>query len=160
MAGFTTDFSNVKEFTEFKEQFYEFIVKDIYEEQAKSGNMGVIIELVVRNDVKQEMQNFRIWDSQYKVLSTGKYDFDKLMAKASAFIGQTKNYSSFEEFLNDFKGRVAKGKVFLDDFNGKKTPKIAYFNKTDFPNIAHKWKEKTDSAGFSQANIQEDDLPF
>ena len=30
MAGFTTDFSNVKEFTEFKEQFYEFIVKDIY----------------------------------------------------------------------------------------------------------------------------------
>lgn len=160
MAGFTTDFSNVKEFTEFKEQFYEFIVKDIYEEPAKSGNMGVIIDLVVRNDVKQEKQNAHVWNSQYKVLSTGKYDFDKLMGKASAFIGQTKNYSSFEEFLNDFKGKVAKGKVYLDDFNGKKNPKIAYFNKTDFPNIAHVWKEPNNPNGLSQADLKDDDLPF
>jgi hypothetical protein len=40
--------------------------------------------------------------------------------------------------------------------NGSGSGLFQFFNKTDFPTIAHKWKEKTDSA----ANIQEDDLPF
>lgn len=158
--AFTTNYSNIQEYQEFKEQFYEFIVKDAYEEKAKSGNHCITLELVVRNDVKQEMQNFRIWDRLYRLTATNKYDIEKLMKKGGSFIGQEKSYETFEDFINDFKGRVAKGKVFLEEFNGKKTPKVGFFTKTDFPNIAHKWKEKTDSTGFSQANIQEDDLPF
>ena len=159
--AFTTDFSEVQEFKSFEEKFYEFIVKDAYEEPTQSGtNHSVTLELVVRNDVKQDMQNFRVWDRQYRLTATNKYDLKQLMGKASAFIGQEKNYATFEDFINDFKGRAAKGKIKLDNYNGKITPKVQFFNKTDFPNIAHKWKEKTDSAGFSQANIQEDDLPF
>ena len=158
--AFTTNYSNIQEYQEFKEQFYEFIVKDVYEEQSKNGNHCITLELVVRNDVKQEMQNFRIWDRLYRLTATNKYDIEKLMKKGASFIGQEKSYETFEDFINDFKGRAAKGKVFLEEFNGKKKPKVGFFTKTDYPNIAHTWKEKTDSAGFSQANIQEDDLPF
>lgn len=120
MAGFTTDFSEVKEHAEFKEQPYEMIVYDAYEAvNERNGKKRVVIDYVVRNDIKQEMQNYHLWDEQYPNSQTGKYHIGILMGKAKALgIKEGQHYDSFEAFLNDFKGRTAKVTVKLDEFNG------------------------------------------
>lgn len=156
--GFTTDFSEVKEYSEFKEQPYEMIVLDAYEAENKNGKLRVVIEYVVRNDVQQEKQNAHLWDEQYKQTTTGKYHFGILMGKAKALgIPEGKNYDNFEDFLNDFKGRCAKVTVKLEEYNGEKYPKVRYTNATEMPNCQHQWAEKGAPAA---ANISEDDLPF
>lgn len=63
--AFTTDFSQVQEHAEFKEQPYEMIVFDVKEEPNKNGKKRIVIDFVVRNDVKQEKQNAHLWDEQY-----------------------------------------------------------------------------------------------
>ncbi|HEN0601761.1 TPA: DUF669 domain-containing protein [Streptococcus agalactiae] len=160
MAGFTTDFSEVKEHAEFKEQPYEMIVFDAYEAVNERNNKKrVVIDYVVRNDIKQEMQNFHLWDEQYPNSQTGKYHIGILMGKAKALgIKEGQHYDSFEAFLNDFKGRTAKVTVKLDEYNGNKYPKVHYANQSEVPNSQHVWKEKT--TGFTQAEIKDDDLPF
>ncbi|ALB15146.1 TPA: DUF669 domain-containing protein [Streptococcus agalactiae] len=160
MAGFTTDFSEVKEHAEFKEQPYEMIVFDAYEAVNERNNKKrVVIDYVVRNDIKQEMQNFHLWDEQYPNSQTGKYHIGILMGKAKALgIKEGQHYDSFEAFLNDFKGRTAKVTVKLDEYNGNKYPKVRYANQSEVPNSQHVWKEKT--TGFTQAEIKDDDLPF
>lgn len=155
--GFTTDFSDVKEYQEFKEQDYEMIVFDAYEAENKNGKMRVVIDYVVRNDVQQEKQNAHLWDEQYKSTQTGKYHFGILMGKAKALgIPEGKNYDSFEQFLNDFKGRTAKVRVKLEEYNGEKYPKVRFTNPSDLQSCHHVWKEQTDAA----TTIAEDDLPF
>ncbi|HFE9337099.1 TPA: DUF669 domain-containing protein [Streptococcus agalactiae] len=160
MAGFTTDFSEVKEHAEFKEQPYEMIVYDAYEAvNDRNGKKRVVIDYVVRNDIKQEMQNYHLWDEQYPNSQTGKYHIGILMGKAKALgIKEGQHYDSFEAFLNDFKGRTAKVTVKLDEYNGNKYPKVRYSNPSEVPNSQHVWKEKT--TGFTQAEIKDDDLPF
>ncbi|GFK31035.1 hypothetical protein ScFU149_11510 [Streptococcus canis] len=160
MTGFTTDFSEVKEHAEFKEQPYEMIVYDAYEAiNDRNGKKRIVIDYVVRNDIKQEMQNFHLWDEQYPNLQTGKYHIGILMGKAKALgIKEGQHYDSFEAFLNDFKGRTAKVTVKLDEYNGNKYPKVRYANQSDVPDSHHVWKEK--ATGFTQAEIKEDDLPF
>ncbi|HEQ4108088.1 TPA: DUF669 domain-containing protein [Streptococcus pyogenes] len=160
MAGFTTDFSEVKEHAEFKEQPYEMIVYDAYEAvNERNGKKRVVIDYVVRNDIKQEMQNYHLWDEQYPNSQTGKYHIGILMGKAKALgIKEGQHYDSFEAFLNDFKGRTAKVTVKLDEYNGNKYPKVRYANQSDVPNSYHVWKEK--ATGFTQAETEEDDLPF
>ena len=70
--AFTTDFSQVQEHVEFKEP-YEMIVFDAKEEPNFNGKKRIVIDFVVRNDVKQEKQNAHLWDEQYPLTSTGKY---------------------------------------------------------------------------------------
>lgn len=160
MTGFTTDFSEVKEHAEFKEQPYEMIVYDAYEAiNDRNGKKRIVIDYVVRNDIKQEMQNFHLWDEQYPNSQTGKYHIGILMGKAKALgIKEGQHYDSFEAFLNDFKGRTAKVTVKLDEYNGNKYPKVRYANQSDVPDSHHVWKEK--ATGFTQTEIKEDDLPF
>ncbi|WP_159583493.1 DUF669 domain-containing protein [Streptococcus halichoeri] len=160
MTGFTTDFSEVKEHAEFKEQPYEMIVYDAYEAiNDRNGKKRIVIDYVVRNDIKQEMQNFHLWDEQYPNSQTGKYHIGILMGKAKALgIKEGQHYDSFEAFLNDFKGRTAKVTVKLDEYNGNKYPKARYANQSDVPDSHHVWKEK--ATGFTQTEIKEDDLPF
>lgn len=155
--GFTTDFSDVKEYQEFKDQDYEMIVFDAYEAENKNGKPRVVIDYVVRNDVQQEKQNAHLWDEQYRSTQTNKYHMGILMGKAKALgIPEGKHYDSFEAFLNDFKGRTAKVRVKLEEYNGEKYPKVRFTNASDVPNSHHVWKEQTTAS----APVNDVDLPF
>lgn len=157
--AFTTDFSEVQEFADFKAKEYEMIVFDAYEEENKDGtNKAVVIDYVVRNDVDQDKQNAHLWDRQWRSKETGKYHMGFLMGKAKALgIPEGKKYNNMEEFLADFKGRAAKIKVKLEEYNGQEYPRVQYTNATAFPQINHEWKEAPAGAGL---DIQDDDLPF
>jgi hypothetical protein len=152
--AFTTDFSQIKEHPEFKAQPYEMIVFDAREETNRNGNQCIVIDYVVRNDIRQDMQNMHLWDRQYKT-STGKYHNGILMGKAKAFgIKEGKQYESFEAFLNDFKGKTAKVTVKLTEYGAE----ARYTNPSALPECHHVWKEKTEAT--PAAYIGPEDLPF
>ncbi|ESV55137.1 hypothetical protein SAG0136_07945 [Streptococcus agalactiae LMG 14747] len=156
--AFTTDYSNITEYADWKVQDYEIIVKDVYETTAGTGTKGLVIESVVRNDVKQEKQNAHIWDRHWHRRDTQKFDFASLMRIASALgIPEGKNFNSFEDFMNEFIGKTAKVRIRLREYNGEKQPDVHYYNKTDFPQINHTWKEAVNT---TSAPTQEPDLPF
>lgn len=158
--AFTTDFSNIKEFSDFKEKFYEMIVYDAYEDVSQGGKKHIVIDYVVRNDIDQDKQNAHLWDRQYRMRDTGKYHVGILMSKVKALgIQEGKSYESIEDLLKDFIGRPAKIKIELQEYNGQKYPRAKYTNATDFPNVQHQWKDKP-TFGISADNLKEDELPF
>jgi hypothetical protein len=53
--AFTTDFSEVQEFKSFEEKFYEFIVKDAYEEPTQSGTNHSLYYLFIRICIQKMM---------------------------------------------------------------------------------------------------------
>ena len=156
--AFTTDFSQVQEYADFKEQDYEMIVFDAKEDTNKNGKKRIVIDYVVRNDVQQDKQNSHLWDEQYPSKDTGKYHIGVLMGKVKALgIQEGKSYASLDALLKDMIGRPAKIRVKLEEYNGNHYSKVRYTNATNFPNIAHQWKEANPA---TVTEIQEDDLPF
>lgn len=156
--AFTTDFSQVQEFTEFKEQDYEMIVFDAYEQPNKNGKKRIVIDYVVRNDVKQEKQNAHLWDEQYPSKDTGKYHMGMLMGKVKALgIPEGKSYQTLDDLLKDMINRPARVRVKLEEYNGNKYPKVRFTNKTEMTNVQHQWKEPIN---VEVTEIAEDDLPF
>ena len=157
--AFTTDFSQVQEYSEFKAQPYEMIVVDAYEGvNDYNGKKRIVIDYVVRNDVQQEKQNAHLWDEQYPSRETGKYHNGILMGKIKALgIQEGKSYESLDAMLKDLIGKTAKVTVKLDEYNGKVRPKVRFTNPTEFPNVQHEWKNKPEIAA---TQIEEDDLPF
>lgn len=152
--SFTTDFSQVQEHPEFKAQPYEMIVYDAREETNKNGKTCVLIDYVVRNDVRQEMQNMHLWSRQYK-MSDNKYHNGILMGKAKALgIQEGRQYADFDAFLKDFVNKTAKVTVKLGDFG----PEARFVNPSALPDCHHVWKEKVESAKADE--IETDDLPF
>lgn len=80
-----------------------------------------------------------------------------------------KDYASFEDFLNDFSGKVAKVQVKNEEseYNGKKyeNTNIKKFEASAFPQLQHVWKtnskeETSDFGPSSSIDISDDDLPF
>ncbi|XHB95919.1 hypothetical protein AAFF39_03830 [Lactococcus garvieae] len=48
--------------------------------------------------------------------------------------------------------------VKLEEFNGKKNPKVRYMNTSELPTCHHVWKEKAPAA--NTPNLDPEDLPF
>ena len=157
--AFTTDFSQVTEYAEFKAQPYEMIVFDAYEAvNERNGKKRIVIDYVVRNDVQQEKQNSHLWDEQYPSRETGKYHNGILMGKVKALgIQEGKSYADLNAMLKDLIGKPAKIVVKLEEYNGNSYPKVRYTNATDLPNVQHQWKEQP---ALAATQIEEDDLPF
>lgn len=157
--GFTTDYSGITEYADWKVQDYEVVIKDVYETTASTGTTGLVIESVVRNDVKQEKQNAHLWDRHWQRRDTQKYDFKSIMKIANALgIPEGKNYNTFEEFLKEFINKPAKIRIKLREYNGEKQPEVHYYNKTEFKDINHTWKEQ--NLPDQTATTEEPDLPF
>ena len=161
--AFTTDFSQVQEYSEFKEKDYEMIVFDAFESENKNGKKRIVIDYVVRNDIDQDKQNAHLWDEQYPSNETKKYHMGMLMGKVKALgIEEGKSYESLDDLLKDFIGKPASIRVKLEEYNGKKYPRVRFTNETKYPQVNHKWKEKFhETATFADpVNLEEDDLPF
>lgn len=155
--AFTTDFSNVNEYAEFKAQDYEMVVVDAREEEyGQEGKKRITIEFVVRNDVDQEKKNAHLWDSHYKGRETGKYNMDIIMGRAKALgFEEGKEYQTLEAFLKDFVGRTARVRVKLEEYNGNENPRVHFLNPTKFPENNHIFNKPVDAPV-----IVEEDLPF
>lgn len=162
--AFKTDFSKATDFGGVKDGEYEVIVKSASEDATPGGAEFINIDFVIRNDIRQEFQNFHIFHRIWKKKADNKYPIGMVMALAKNLSMQDgKEYDSLQAFLDDFSGHVCKVRVANEKStgnNGKEYENlnIKQFKETVFQNTQHKWK-KNDQPD-TTFTVEDDDLPF
>lgn len=162
--GFKVDYSEAQEFGTVADGDYEVVVFNAHEDATKGGAEFINFDLIIRNDIQQSFKNSHLFHRVWKSKETNKYNKGMVMALAKAFqLPDGKEYQSFDDFLNDFAMRVGKVRVKNEEseYNGKKyeNTNIKKFGSSEFPNLQHQFKSKTESPA-SAITIQDDDLPF
>lgn len=173
MAQFNLDFENVFEgFQKIDDGVYEVVIDHASEDATKTGAEFTNFQMTIRNDLDQPFKNQKIWERVFKAKATGTYNmmmFNTIGKAAGLQSGKT--YNSFEELLEDFRGKPLQ--VFVQnetsEYNGKtyENLNVKQWNKTKFPQVQHQWKQSNDG---NQTNnngplndaptIGDDDLPF
>jgi len=174
MAQFNLDFENVFEgFQKIDDGVYEVVIDHASEDATKTGAEFTNFQMTIRNDLDQPFKNQKIWERVFKAKATGTYNmmmFNTIGKAAGLQSGKT--YNSFEELLEDFRGKPLQ--VFVQnetsEYNGKtyENLNVKQWNKTKFPQVQHQFKQSNDSNGNNNAgpfngnqpNINDSDLPF
>ena len=174
MAQFNLDFENVFEgFQKIDDGVYEVVIDHASEDATKTGAEFTNFQMTIRNDLDQPFKNQKIWERVFKAKATGTYNmmmFNTIGKAAGLQSGKT--YNSFEELLEDFRGKPLQ--VFVQnetsEYNGKTYEhlNVKQWNKTKFPQVQHQFKQSNDSNGNNNAgpfngnqpNINDSDLPF
>lgn len=171
MAGFNLDFNNTFEgFAKIEDGVYEVVIDSAVEDATQSGSEFTNFTMTIRNDLDQPFKNQKIWERVWKAKATGKYNMTMFntIGKA-AQLQNGKTYNSFEELLDDFKGKPLQ--VYVEnetsEYNGKtyENLNVKQWKPTKFPDVQHKFKESNDSnqsngSSISNVDITEDQLPF
>ena len=176
MAGFSLDFNETFEgYQKIEDGVYEVIIDSAMEDATQGGAEFTNFTMTIRNDLNQPFKNQKIWNRVFKAKATGKYNmmmFNTIGKAAQLQNGKT--YNSFEELLDDYRGKPVQ--VYVEneksEYNGKtyENLNVKQWKPTAFPQLNHQWKQSNDN-GQSNGNdpfrnngqpidIQESDLPF
>jgi len=171
MAEIKLDFSDVSEGNrKIEDGTYEAVISSVGEDATKSGAQFMNFNMVIRNDIEQNFQNFHVWQRVFKSKETDTYPMRWInqIAKASN-MENGKKYQSFKELMDDFWKRPVKITVKNEksEYQGKtyENLNVKAWMPTDFPNVQHKFKsEDKDKDPFADnskpIDISEKDLPF
>lgn len=174
MAGFNLDFTDVYEgYQKIEDGVYEVIIDSAVEDATEGGSEYTNFTMTIRNDLDQPFKNQKIWHRNWKAKATGKYNMTMFntIGKA-AQLQNGKTYNSFNELLDDFRGKPLQ--VYVEnetsEYNGKtyENLNVKQWKHTKFPNVQHQYKKADDS---NQSNnnvgplndapaISDSDLPF
>ncbi len=146
--AFSTNYSELNDLL--PEGTYEALITTASEETDQTQRTRLSFTLTIRNDVQQECQNRTMFHSMYKLkdpkpmdAQVGNYSFQMIMRiAAAAKLPENKQYNSLAELMNDMVNRPVKIDVYHDEYNGKKSVKIKYWNASDKPEIQHQFKQK------------------
>lgn len=134
---------------------YEVIIKSANEDATKAGTVYINMPLIVRNDVDQPYKNKYIFYSIWKNKQTGEYNSKAFNTIAKAIgLENGRKFSSLEELLRAFEGRTALITLKHEEYNGKKSERVAFWNPSKTGTCAHQFKDKTPQ------EEMHDDLPF
>ena len=160
MAGFSTDYSEVKddEYGLIPEGVYEVIIRNIEERTTKKGKTGLNLSLVIRNDVEQKYKDRYLFHTLWKRkeptpadMQVQGYSFKQLMQLAkSAKLPSGKAYETVQQLCEDMLKKPLKVTVGHETttYNDKEETReiIKYINESKFPECNHVFKEKKTSA--------------
>lgn len=168
--AFTLDFEN-KFDGSIKDGEYEAVIYMMAEDVTPSGAVFVNVNMIIRNDVEQPHKNQHIFHRIFQAKATGKYNM--MMFNTIGFaagLTNGKQYSSFEELLDDYVGKPVRVRVKNEDseYNGKTYTNLNVKNwdKTKVTGLNHQWKEAPRKASdpanqpFTEQVVSDDDLPF
>src|SRR5699024_11845723 len=103
-------FENVFEgFQKIDDGVYEVVIDHASEDATKTGAESTNFQMTIRNDLDQPFKNQKIWERVFKAKATGTYNmmmFNTIGKAAGLQSGKT--YNSFEELLEDFRGKDRK----------------------------------------------------
>ncbi|MDO6451746.1 DUF669 domain-containing protein [Oceanobacillus profundus] len=170
MAGFSLDFENTFEgYQKIEDGVYEVVIDYAKEDATPGGAEFTNFTMTIRNDLEQPFKNQKIWHRNWKAKETGKYNmmmFNTIGKAAQLQNGKT--YSSFDELLDDYRGKPVQ--VYVEnetsEYNGKtyENLNVKQWKPTKFPSVQHQFKGEgkggapLDNGG--AIDIQEDDFPF
>ena len=146
---------------------YETVITKFEENATQAGTEYVDVRLTIRNDIDQKYKNNIVFHRIWKAKATGKYDmrfFNTIGAAAQ--LQQGKQYSSIEELFRDFLGKPVRVTVKNEtsEYNGKtyENLNVKHWEKTKFPELAHKFKTEDGGNPFAGADVIDDneDYPF
>lgn len=146
---------------------YETVITKFEENATQAGTEYVDVRLTIRNDIDQKYKNSIVFHRIWKAKATGKYDmrfFNTIGAAAQ--LQQGKQYSSIEELFKDFLGKPVRVTVKNEtsEYNGKtyENLNVKRWEKTKFPELAHKFKTEDGGNPFAGADVIDDneDYPF
>ena len=165
------------------ESTYEAIFKYAGEASTSKGKPCINITLVLRNDVDQPYKNKFIWESLYhrkeETRTEEDLKYEGYSAKRinqiskAAGIENHANVGTIEDWCRSLKGKCVRVTTVNEEFNGKVSEKVKWFNETKFPVCNHIWKgEETKAAAPAPAAVvtpppvakktayKEEDVPF
>lgn len=145
---------------------YETVITKFEENATQGGTEYVDCRLTVRNDIDQKYKNNIVFHRIWKTKATGQYNIKFFNTiGAAAQLQQGKQYSSLEELLKDFLGKPVRVTVKNEtsENNGKtyENLNVKRWEKTKFPELAHKFKTEDGSNPFANGQIDiSDEMPF
>ena len=168
MAGFSLDFNNVIE-GEIKDGIYEVVIDHATEDATPGGAEFTNFQMTIRNDLDQPHKNQKIWHRVWKKKDTGQYSmvmFNTIGKAAGLQAGKV--YNSFQELLDDFRGRPVQVYVKNEtsEYNGKtyENLNVKQWKPTKFPDVQHQYKQSDNQTQSNNnpfdTNVQDSDLPF
>lgn len=173
MAGFSLDFNDTFEgYQKIEDGVYEVVIDHATEDATKSGAEFTNFQMTIRNDLDQPFKNQKIWNRVFKAKATGKYNMTMFntIGKAAG-LQSGKVYNSFDELLEDFRGKPLQ--VYVEnetsEYNGKtyENLNVKQWKPTAFPNVQHQWKQSNDGNQTNNSGplndaptISDSDLPF
>lgn len=165
MSGFSLDFNNTFEgYQKIEDGVYEVIIDYAAEDATKSGAEFTNFQMTIRNDLDQPFKNQKIWERVFKAKATGQYNmmmFNTIGKAAGLQSGKV--YNSFEELLNDYRGKPLQ--VYVEnetsEYNGKtyENLNVKQWKPTKFPNVQHQFKQSNNSNQSNNNNNPFDGLP-
>ena len=168
--GFKVNYDEAQDFGAVPDGTYEVVIFNAREDVTQGGAENINFDMIIRNDIDQPRKNSHLFHKLWKAKATGKYNRGMIMYLAKTFgLQDGKDYASFEDFLNDFSGKVAKVQVKNEqsEYNGKTydNTNIKKFEASAFPQLQHVWKtnnkeEVPDFGPGTSIDINDDDLPF
>lgn len=166
MTGFKFDFNDTFE-GGLADGTYEVAIQSIGENATQGGSEYIDCVLVVRNDIDQKGKNALIFHKIWKSKKDGKYNKAMLNTIGKyAQMDETKVYNNLQDVFDDLTHRVAKVTVKNEtsQYNGQEynNLNVKKWAKTDFPTIAHTFKDGTQNTKGALAGITvaDEDLPF
>lgn len=165
MTNFTLDMNDTFE-GGIKDGKYEVVITKFEESATQSGTEFVDVRLTVRNDIDQPYKNQIVFHRIWKAKATGKYNMKFFNTiGAAAQLQQGKQYSSIDELFQDFLGKpvLVAVKNEISEYNDKtyENLNVKRWEKTNFPELAHKFKTEEGSNPFATQQQQDDtDYPF
>ena len=165
MTNFTLDMNDTFE-GGIKDGKYEVVITKFEESATQSVTEFVDVRLTVRNDIDQPYKNQIVFHRIWKAKATGKYNMKFFNTiGAAAQLQQGKQYSSIDELFQDFLGKpvLVAVKNETSEYNDKtyENLNVKRWEKTNFPELAHKFKTEEGSNPFATQQQQDDtDYPF
>lgn len=175
MSGISLDFNNTFEgFEKIEDGTYEVIIDHAREDATPNGAEFTNFQMTIRNDLDQPHKNQKIWERIFKAKATGKYNmmmFNTIGKAAGLQSGKV--YSTFDELLEDYKGKPIQ--VFVQnetsEYNGKtyENLNVKRWNQTKFPDVQHQFKQgnqsnsnenKSTNPFGDSPQVNDSDLPF
>lgn len=178
MPFMTTDYSNNNDsqYTPLPTGEYEMVIKHAGETATKNGAESLQFDLVVRNDLDGALpdtngkyHNRHLFVDNWKRKATNQYDMDGLQYYLQATkVPEGTAINSVDDFCRAMELKPVRVyvKVTEEEYNGETTKRnrVAPWNvsETQFPNVAHQWKDSTDMNASKPLTDEEigNNLPF
>lgn len=171
--GFSLDYNDTFEgFAKIEDGVYEVVIDSAVEDATQGGSEFTNFTMTIRNDLDQPNKNQKIWHRNWKAKATGKYNMTMFntIGKA-AQLQNGKTYKSFDELLEDFRGKALQ--VYVEnetsEYNGKtyENLNVKQWKPTAFPSVQHQFKQSDDGQPSKNngplndaPTISDSDLPF
>jgi hypothetical protein len=149
---------------------YEVIIKAAYEDVTKSSNKPFIaVNMVVRNDVKQNFTNsmifYKLWKRKEPTgadMAVKGFSIRQIMglAEAAAIPNGTK-FETLQDLLNALVRKTLKVTITHDgEYNGQPNINVKSVSATTMKPCVHAWKSAESVEFVMEEVVDDDNLPF